>query len=159
MSDILHMTVDQLKSELTVRDVVQLQGLTKPDLQEALCKTLSIEVIPSQLQELVTLATLDKASPNHSNHSSNANSNRSSNANSPVKSDATSCNETKFTSEQLFELEKLRIEMQMQMHKDELEMQVRIGKDELEIRIREKEIQAVSWKFEHVKEKFKQIMS
>ena len=69
MSDILHMTVDQLKSELTSLGVSQLQGLTKPDLQEELCKTLSIEVNPSQLQGLVTLATLDKASPNHSNHS------------------------------------------------------------------------------------------
>ena len=121
MSDILHMTVDQLKSELTSLGVSQLQGLTKPDLQEELCKTLSIEVNPSQLQGLVTLATLDKASPNHSNHSSNANS--------PVKSDVKSCNETKFTSDQLFALEKLRIEMQMR-------------KDELEIQIRDKEMQA-----------------
>jgi len=74
MSDILHMTVDQLKSELTSRSVVQLGGLTKPDLQSELCKLLLIDVTPSKLQGLVTLAILDKTSPTHSDHSSKANS-------------------------------------------------------------------------------------
>jgi len=106
MSDILHMTVDQLKSELTSRGVVQFGGLTKPDLQSELCKLLLIEVTPSKLQGLVTLATLDKTSPTHSNHSSKANS--------PVQLKT----ETKLNSNQLFELEKLRIEMQIR--KDEL---------------------------------------
>ena len=51
MSDILHMTIEQLKSELTSRGVVQLTSLTKPDLQAELCKVLSMVVTPSKLQE------------------------------------------------------------------------------------------------------------
>jgi len=74
MSDILHMTVDQLKSELTSRGVVQFGGLTKPDLQSELCELFLIDVTPSKLQGLVTLATLGTTSPTHSNHISTANS-------------------------------------------------------------------------------------
>ena len=106
MSDILHVTVDQLKFELTSRGVVQLGGLTKPDLQSELCKLLSMDVTQSKLQWLVTLAILDKTSPTHSNHSSKVNS--------PVHSKT----ETKLSSDRLFELKKMR--MKMQERKNEL---------------------------------------
>lgn len=95
MSDILHMTIEQLKSELTMRGVVQLTGLTKPDLQAELCNVLSMVVTPSKLQEMVTLASLDKPSPTKT--------------------------EMKLTADQMFELEKMRIEMEMGLRKNELE--------------------------------------
>ena len=66
MSDILHMNVDQLKAELTSRGVVQLTGLTKPDLQAELCKLSPMDVTPSQLQGMVTLTSSDETSPTHS---------------------------------------------------------------------------------------------
>jgi hypothetical protein len=59
MQEILHLTVDQLKSELASRGFDQCHGLTKPDLQVELCKILSIGSIP---QGLLTLETLDKKS-------------------------------------------------------------------------------------------------
>jgi RNase H-like domain found in reverse transcriptase/Reverse transcriptase (RNA-dependent DNA polymerase)/Integrase zinc binding domain/Integrase core domain/SCAN domain len=129
--DILHMTVEQLKSELTSRGIVQLTGLTKPDLQAELCKFVPIDVTPSKLQGMVTLTTLDKRSPTNSNYSSNDSS--------PVheKTATKKVPEPNLTSEQMFELEKMRI--QMEIRKDEILMR----KDEIQMRKNELEREAV----------------
>jgi hypothetical protein len=131
------LSVAELKSELTLRGAAAVRA-TKPELQLKLCQVLSIDCDPSQLQDddCVTLATLDKVGRK-------ALSNRSSAESSPARSvtSVRSSSKPELSSEQLFELEKMRLQTPARLREAELQMRAEEIKAQFELERRKVEHQ------------------